>query len=74
MGSESIEQLDRLQSEQPGLWLVYSFPMHLRASRPALYARIERDFELVRSFPGTLGDGDVRVLRLGAHAALQEPR
>ncbi|MEE2663591.1 MAG: glycosyltransferase family 39 protein [Myxococcota bacterium] len=60
---ESVEQLDRLEEEHASLWIVYSFPTLLRASRPELFARVERGYERVRSFHGTLGDGDVHVLR-----------
>lgn len=59
---ESVEQLDQLQLLHPRLWIVYAFPTHLRGARPELYERVMRDFEPVRSFPGTLGDGDVHVL------------
>jgi hypothetical protein len=60
---ESVEQLDRLEADHAKLWIVYSFPTLLRASRSELFARVEQDFERVRSFRGTLGDGDVHVLR-----------
>ena len=59
----SISQLEEFQADHENVWVIYSFPTHLRTTAPDLFARIQRDFETVRSFPGTLGDGDVHVLR-----------
>jgi len=70
---DTVAQLERLQAQHDGVWLVYSFPIHLRATRPELFERIERDFEPVARFPGTLGDGDVHVLQLRAHAQRAAP-
>jgi len=59
---EDVAELDALRAESR-VWLIYSFSVHLRSTMPEIWARIERDFELVRSFPGTLGDGEIHVLR-----------
>lgn len=45
------------------IWVLYTFPMHLRAVRPDLWDALERDFEVLRRFPGTVGDGAVVVVR-----------
>ena len=45
------------------LWLVYAFPGHTRSHYPQVLDVLERDFQRVRSFSGTLGDGAVRVFR-----------
>ena len=65
---ESLEQLEALLDEAPECWVVYSFPVHLAGTKPHLFARLERDFEPVAHFPGTLRDGDVHVLRWTAPA------
>ena len=44
-------------------WLVYTLPPHLQAWQPRTWASIQRGFETVRIFPGTLGDGSVFVCR-----------
>jgi len=71
-GLESVEQLDRLEEEHASLWIVYSFPTLLRASQPELFARVEHQYERVRSFRGTLGDGDVHVMRSRSAASRGE--
>ena len=45
------------------VWLVYSFPKHTATHISEVLAVIQSDFELVRGFPGTLGDGTVYIHR-----------
>lgn len=71
---ESVEQLSSLAANHPEFWVVYSFPTHLAATNSALFARLEQDFEPVRRFRGTLGDGDVRVLRWTSSTAAENAR
>jgi hypothetical protein len=52
-----------LESARPITWLVYTLPIQLRAWHPGIRAAVDRDFEVVRAFPGTLGDGTVYVCR-----------
>lgn len=50
--------------EHPGTrpgYLVMTLPRALHIALPDLAARVERDWELVQTFPGTLGDADVTV-------------
>ncbi len=54
-------QLDELLAAGRPVWLVYSFPTHLRTRLPRLAERIERDFELRQSFPATVPGGQGRV-------------
>jgi hypothetical protein len=42
---------------------VYTLPCYLSAAEPELFRVVESDYELVRAFPGTLGDGAVIVRR-----------
>ncbi len=44
-------------------WLVYTIPTEVIGYRPGVWEQIQSDFENVRSFPGTLGDGAVHVCR-----------
>jgi hypothetical protein len=67
---EDVAQLDALRAESP-VWLIYSFSVHLRSTMPEIWERIERDFEVVRSFPGTLGDGAIHVLRSTPAASVE---
>jgi hypothetical protein len=60
---ESRQELDELRREDPSLWLVYTLPIQLKAFHPETWALIEKEFRVVRQFPGTLGDGEVYVSR-----------
>jgi mannosyltransferase len=42
-------------------WLLYTLPIHFRANYPDLVATIDRDFRVVKQFPGTLNGGEVVV-------------
>lgn len=59
---ESAAQLDAARSRAPRTWLVYSFPTHMRMAHPDLL-EAAADFQRVRVFPATLGDGEIYVLR-----------
>jgi len=60
---EDLNQLDQLRSRGGSTWLVYSFPKHTTAKYPEVVDSAESDFELVETFWGTLGDGQVLVFR-----------
>jgi len=60
---ETLPQLAALRDAPGRLWIIYTLGGYLRASQPELWAALERDFEEVASFPGTLGDGWMVVLR-----------
>jgi len=66
---ESLEELEALRATGLPTWLVYTFPAHLRSALPELALALERDFELQRSFPGTVGDGTLYVARSRARTA-----
>ena len=44
-------------------WVVYTLPIQLRAWQPRTWEAVQRDFEVVKAFPGTLGGGEVYVCR-----------
>lgn len=61
---ETGADLDRLHVRTPGAtWLLMSFPHQLLSARPDVSAELDRHFEKVAVFPGTLGDGAVWVYR-----------
>lgn len=59
---ETDEDLARVRTSTP-TWVLTSFPAQLRSHHPKALAVIERDFELVKVFPGTLSGGEVFVYR-----------
>jgi hypothetical protein len=60
---ETAEDLDRLVGGSARTWLLYSFPKVLETSHPGILERARSRFELVREFPGTVGDGSIFVVR-----------
>lgn len=59
---ETRDQLDRLRVNGR-TWVVYGFPGHTKLNYPGIMDSVASDFELVRRFPGTLGNGQVLVYR-----------
>ena len=61
--ARTVEALDSILGAHPGrpVWLVTTFPRALRMAVPDLDARIMRDWEVDRTFKGTIGDGDIFV-------------
>lgn len=61
----TVDALDRVLVEYAGrpTWLIITLPRALRLTVPDLDARIRRDWVVDRTFPGTIGDGDITVWR-----------
>ncbi len=59
----SMETLDEVLSShgKQVTFLVTTFPRALRLTYPGLDARIIQDWMPVRTFPGTIGDGEISV-------------
>jgi len=56
--------LERLRAQNRRVWLVYGFSAHTKVHFPEIVKELESDaFELVRTLPGTLGDGWLAVYR-----------
>jgi mannosyltransferase len=54
-------ELETVTQSNSNVWLVYTIPIELRAFRPDLWQAIQRDYETVQIFPGTLNGGEVFV-------------
>lgn len=44
-------------------WVLYTLPGFVHSAMPELDAVLRSDYEVVREFPGTLGDGEIIVVR-----------
>jgi hypothetical protein len=64
----SAAELDRLPDEHGSVLLLHTLPIFLETTAPDLAARLVPAAEIAR-FPGSLGDGDVVVFRLGRSAS-----
>lgn len=52
-------------------WVLYTLPGFVHSAMPELDAVLKSDYDVVREFPGTLGDGEIIVLR-SKHGATAE--
>ena len=59
---EQENELDRLTQSGARVWAVTMFPIQLKSLYPQLAARLDEDFTPVKTFPATVGGGQVRVL------------
>ena len=59
--AETQTELEAIRRAHAAVWLVYTLPIEVKAYRPDIWRIIERDFEIVKVFPGTLGGGEVYV-------------
>ena len=56
-------ELEQVLGRGQPVWLVYTFPRYLEAATPGVPDVIRKEFTVVRVFHGTLGEGDVVVVR-----------
>ncbi len=57
------EELESARAGGKRVWLVYASPIFVRSRQPQIWNAIETEFEQVRVFRGTMGDGAVYVYR-----------
>lgn len=62
-GVETAEELAEVQSRGGTTWLVTTFSAYMRTAHPDILERLASEFERVRTFPGTVGDGSIEVHR-----------
>ncbi|MBS1788244.1 MAG: glycosyltransferase family 39 protein [Acidobacteria bacterium] len=61
--AQTEAELDAVRQGRSDVWLVYTIPIQVKAYRPDVWKVIEKDFEVVKVFPGTLGGGEVFVCK-----------
>jgi len=62
--AQTLEELAAVRQNSAKLWLVYTLPIEVKAYHPDIWQVIQKDFEVVKVFPGTLGGGEVFVCQL----------
>jgi mannosyltransferase len=60
---EDAPELDALRGEAPRVWVIYTLGGYLHSAHPELWEDLQRNFESDAVFPGTLGGGEIVVLR-----------
>jgi hypothetical protein len=71
---DSWEEIQDAPKPSDRMWLVYVSQMHMAANYPEVLERLPSEFELMKEFPGTLGDGTVFVYRRRTGSELQPSR
>lgn len=61
--TRSLETLNMIRSNVRRTWLLYTMPEHLNAKYPEVMSVVNREFEIVKKFHGTLGGGSIFVCR-----------
>jgi hypothetical protein len=59
----SLQELEQYLDTGGYVWVLYTLPGYLERAHPELVRFLETDFDVVKVFPGTLGDGDIIVRR-----------
>jgi hypothetical protein len=60
---ENLRDLQDLRKSTGNAWVVYSFSAHTRGHYPEVMKVLSEDFSVAAEFPGSLGDGDVYVMK-----------
>ncbi|MEO8198930.1 MAG: glycosyltransferase family 39 protein [Gemmatimonadota bacterium] len=60
---DSLSVLREIEAQHTRTWLVYTFPIRLAVVEPEIWARIQEHYTLAANFPGTVGGGDIVVMR-----------
>ena len=57
-----VGSLEAIERGHPRTWVLYSFPVRLRALQPDIWKRLAERYRRAAVFPGTLGGGAVVVM------------
>jgi 4-amino-4-deoxy-L-arabinose transferase-like glycosyltransferase len=60
---ERPQDLKAIEAAHPRTWFLYTFPTRLRAVHPELWEYLQADYTEVRTFWGSIGGGEVVVMR-----------
>ncbi|HET6680160.1 MAG TPA: glycosyltransferase family 39 protein [Gemmatimonadaceae bacterium] len=72
-GASSRSEMESLESRDARTWALYTFPIRLRASHPAIFDLLEREYTSARRFDATVGGGDVVVMMREPSSAADHP-
>lgn len=53
--------LENIQQKNGKLWLIYTLSPEIKAFHPDMWQMIEKDYEVIKVFPGTLNGGEIFV-------------
>lgn len=59
----TVDDLHAVESRSRRVWVLYSFPRDMRLRFSPLYDELESRYEIIATFPGTLDDGTIWLVR-----------
>jgi hypothetical protein len=59
---DNVATLEAFEAGHARTWLLYAFPVHFEALHPDVWARVQREYRAVATFPGTVAGGTVHVM------------
>jgi hypothetical protein len=62
MITASADSLAGLETTHPKVWMVYTFPIRLAATAPALWQRVQREYHIAHVVPATIGGGEIVIV------------
>jgi len=65
--ASTASDLEKIEGKSDSEWLVYTIPIEIKAFKPELWNVIERDYSVVKVFPGTLNGGEVFICKKKAY-------
>src|SRR5262249_13789021 len=57
-------ELAALRGPGHSIWILYSFPRDMRIRFAEIYAYLRANAQIIKVFPGTVGDGTIYVARI----------
>lgn len=58
---DTYEELLKLEQEEQRIWVAMTLERIMMIADPELVGHIRKEYELIRSFPGTIGNGSIQV-------------
>jgi mannosyltransferase len=65
--ASTLAELEAIRKHSARTWLVYTLPIAMESDSPDIYAVAQKEFQLIRTFDGSVGDGAIYV-RLAGNA------
>ena len=61
--ANTVREVTMYRSETGATWVLHTLPRFIEQGKPELATMLRDEFEVVRTFPGSLSDGEIIVSR-----------
>ena len=59
----TLRELEARSAHSGYTWVLYTLPRFLQSAKPAIISKFESEFDVMETFPGTLAEGSIIVVR-----------